>query len=162
MVKFRKIWVNFALARFFRMTSAWRHRVGSRLDDISMMSSGDMAAYEWSMGITEVADRSDPWRARRRCDGDMAWRGRDVEVTLAWRGKRETTSGKWFYIRPLCIRSRFCQRSARSYNIKTRVPAHTSADVKFWDVKAGRRGHSEMAESRRMGKPRSDDWREAE
>jgi len=75
-------------------------------------------------------------------------------------GQRKTGSGKWYDIGPLFIRSGFCQSSARSSEIAARVPVCTSADVIFQRLTVGHRGRSEIDKGRRMGKPRSDGWRE--
>ena len=89
---------------------------------------------------------------------DAAVRWRDVGMT----GQHKTGSGKRYDIGLLFIGSGFCQSSARSSEIAARVPAHTSADVKFRALTSVHRGRSEIDEGRQMGKPRSNGWREAE
>ena len=89
---------------------------------------------------------------------DAAVRWRDVGMT----GQRKTGSGKQFHIAPLFIRKWDCQRLARSSDMATRAPVCTSADVIFRTLTAVHRGHAEIDKGRRMGKPRSDGWREAE
>lgn len=144
--KFDKIWLFGSLAPFLNdvsMTSPG----GSRLDDVSMMSSGDVAAYDRSMGAV-----------RWRIGGRVVGRGRGRAADTG--GERALTSAdRWRDIGPPPIRRRICQRGLRWILEATRGPRMTSASDRYRTISSGRRGRSEIYVDRWIRKAWSDGYR---
>jgi len=120
---------------------------GSGSDDISMTSSGDMAAYEWSTGVV-----------RLQRGGAMADGGADAAMTLAVTlagGLVETGNRRRYHITPLMIRKGICQRALRYAVGAMRGRGLTSASNRYLTLSFGRRGRSDIHEIRWMKSARS-------
>ena len=119
---------------------------GSGSVDVSMTSSGDVAAYEWSTGVV-----------RWQTGGAMADGGADAAMTLAValavtlaRGLVEAGNRRRYHIAPLMIRKGICQRGLRYAVGATRGRGLTLASDKYRTLSFGRRGRSDIHESRWM------------